>query len=140
MEIYNFIKKNYNEAFDACSFAESICLSLTQEEIKTTISLGFVDGMVNLICNRMSKLDISKRPMHCIDRKKETIYIRDNNPFIQWTKENNIHYIHSITSIITGMFHTMGHPWVHFNDNSALYPSIASGIANKLPLYTLLKN
>jgi len=140
MEIYNFIKENYNKALDIDIFIETICQSLTKKEIKKTISSGFVDGMVNLICNHILKLDITKRPMHCIDRKKETIYIHDIMNDIPWTKENNLQYIHSITSVITDMFHMMGHTWVNFNDNSALYPSIVSGIANRLPLYTLLKN
>jgi hypothetical protein len=141
MEIYNFIKKNYNKAIDIEIFTHELCRSLTQEEITTTISLGFVDGIVNLFCNRISRLDIAKRPMHCIDREKEILYIHDIIDDISWTKENNLHYIHSITSIITGLFHMMGHTWVYYNtDNSALYPSIVSGIANRLPLYTLLKN
>jgi len=140
IEICNFIKENYNKALDIDSFAEEICRSLTRDEIKTTISLGFEDGMINLICDHIYKLDIARRPMHCIDQEKKILYIHDITNDIPWTKENNIQYIRSITSVITDMFHMMGHTWVHFNDNSALYPSIVSGIADCLPLYTLLKN
>ena len=40
--------------------------------------------MTDMIVSRIKELDVTKRPMHCTDLKRETMYIKDNN---QWTKD-----------------------------------------------------
>jgi len=36
--------------------------------------------------SRLKQLDISKRPLHCTDIKRETMYIKDEN---EWNKDND---------------------------------------------------
>ena len=43
------------------------------------------DIYVNIIIKELKDLDIHKRPIHCSDLKRETLYIKDNN---SWEKEN----------------------------------------------------
>jgi hypothetical protein len=40
--------------------------------------------MNNIILNRIKNLEVSKRPLHCTDIKRETMYIRDDN---EWNKD-----------------------------------------------------
>ena len=37
----------------------------------------FVTGMTNMIMSRIKNLEVTKRPMHCTDLKRETLYIKD---------------------------------------------------------------
>ena len=42
------------------------------------------DGMTNIIVNNLNSLDVTKRPLHCTDKKRETVYVKDEN---KWEKE-----------------------------------------------------
>jgi hypothetical protein len=60
-------------------------LQLKIEDFEATGRLGYVEGISRIIVNSMKDMDIEKRPMHCTDLKRETLYIKDQNV---WTKEN----------------------------------------------------
>ena len=45
---------------------------------------GYVNGMTNMILSRIKDLDVTKRPLHCTDLKRETMYIKDND---EWSKD-----------------------------------------------------
>jgi uncharacterized membrane protein len=47
--------------------------------------IGYVDGISNIIIKNLKALDVTKRPVHCTDQKRETIYIKDAGV---WTKED----------------------------------------------------
>jgi hypothetical protein len=47
--------------------------------------LGYVNGISNIIINHLKSLDIHKRPVHCSDYKRETIYVKESD---KWEKEN----------------------------------------------------
>ena len=44
-------------------------------------------GDGDMIVSRIKELDVTKRPMHCTDLKRETIYIKDNDV---WEKDNEL--------------------------------------------------
>ena len=48
--------------------------------------MGFVDGISNIIIKNLQALDVEKRPVHCCDAKRETMYIKDQD---KWEKEDN---------------------------------------------------
>ena len=39
----------------------------------------------NIIVKNLKELDVNKRPVHCTDKKRETMYIKDEN---KWEKED----------------------------------------------------
>jgi hypothetical protein len=65
-------------------FIDSI--QVTVEDIKHLGKAGYVEGMSQLLIKSLEELDITQRPLHCSDIKRETIYIRDKN---LWTKESD---------------------------------------------------
>ena len=65
-------------------FVRSIQLQLT--DLENTGRLGYVNGISKIVINGLKELDIYKRPVHCSDLKRETLYVKDDN---QWTKESN---------------------------------------------------
>ena len=46
---------------------------------------GFVQGISNIIIKNLSNLDETRRPIHCSDAKRDTLYIKDNDT---WEKDN----------------------------------------------------
>ena len=46
---------------------------------------GIVQGISNVFVNELNALDVDKRPIHCTDAKRKTLYIKDDN---KWDKEN----------------------------------------------------
>jgi hypothetical protein len=54
------------------------------KDLEETGRLGFSEGISKIFINGLKDIDITDRPVHCSDFKRETLYIKDNN---QWNKE-----------------------------------------------------
>ena len=78
-----FLNETCKDALNITEFVNSIQLQL--EDLENTAKKGYVSGISNIIIKELKDLDINKRPIHCSDLKRETIYIKDNNT---WEKEN----------------------------------------------------
>ena len=65
-------------------FIENMELDL--EDLTETGRLGYVGGISRILINKLQELDIYKRPLHCTDVKRETLYIKDNT---EWEKQDN---------------------------------------------------
>ena len=50
----------------------------------STCMVCHVTGITSIIVKNLKALDITKRPVHCTDKKRETIYIKDEN---KWEKD-----------------------------------------------------
>jgi hypothetical protein len=70
-----FLNQDCKDAIDINQFTESIRVSVN--DFIATGQLGHVCGIARIINNRLRELDIHKRPIHCTDAKRETIYIKD---------------------------------------------------------------
>ena len=79
-----FLNETCKDAMNMDEFIDSI--QVTIEDLKHLGKKGYVEGMSNLFIKNLEELDISKRPLHCSDEKRETIYIRNKNV---WKKEND---------------------------------------------------
>jgi hypothetical protein len=64
-------------------FVDSIKLQLT--DLMEFGELGYVDGISKIIVKNLNNLDETVRPVHCTDKKRETIYVKDEG---QWIKED----------------------------------------------------
>jgi uncharacterized protein YxeA len=49
--------------------------------------LGYVEGMSNIIIKQLNDTDINKRPVHCSDAKRETLYVKEENKWEKDTQE-----------------------------------------------------
>jgi hypothetical protein len=77
-----FLNEKCKDAMNITDFVSSI--KLTLQDLEKTAELGYVKGMTNIIVNGLNQLDLHKRPIHCSDVKRETLYVKDNNI---WEKE-----------------------------------------------------
>jgi hypothetical protein len=64
-------------------FVDSIKLQLT--DLEKVGEIGYVEGITNIITTNLKALDVTQRPIHCTDKKRETLYIKDED---KWEKEN----------------------------------------------------
>jgi len=79
-----FLNETCKDAMNIMDFVDSIKLQLT--DLERIGEVGFVEGISNIITTNLKALDISQRPIHCTDKKRETIYIKDEN---KWEKEDD---------------------------------------------------
>jgi hypothetical protein len=63
-------------------FVDEMVLNLN--DLEETGRIGFAEGITNMIMRHLKALDITKRPIHCSDLKRETLYIKNEN---KWEKE-----------------------------------------------------
>lgn len=72
---------------DALNFSKFI------EELKTKIDImkiyenGYVDGISKLFIDGLSSMEITERPLHCIDERRNTFYVHDND---EWNKDEHL--------------------------------------------------
>jgi hypothetical protein len=79
-----FLNEQCKDAMNITDFVDSLNIQLS--DLETVGKLGFVEGISNIIIKNLKALDIHKRPVHCSDSKRETIYIKDEN---KWEKEDD---------------------------------------------------
>jgi hypothetical protein len=79
-----FLNETCKDAMNMSDFINSLTLQLS--DLENVGKLGFVDGISNIIIKNLESLDVEKRPVHCCDAKRETMYIKDND---KWEKEDN---------------------------------------------------
>jgi hypothetical protein len=80
--LHFFLNEQCKDAMNISEFANSFVLQL--EDLESVGELGYVEGMTKIIVDKLNSMDIYKRPMHCSDAKRETIYVKDEDI---WTKE-----------------------------------------------------
>jgi len=77
----NFLNEQCKEAITIEAFVESIKISLAQ--LLLTTKEGVTSGISNLITENMKKLAINERPIHCSDKKREVLYVKNGT----WDKD-----------------------------------------------------
>jgi hypothetical protein len=79
-----FLHETCKDAMNITDFVDSLNLQLS--DLEDVGKLGYVEGISNIIIKNLKLLDETKRPVHCTDKKRETIYIKDQG---QWEKEDD---------------------------------------------------
>ena len=78
-----FLNETCKDAVNIKDFIES--LSVQCSEMKEIQNVGFIEVASKLLLKELSGMDVTKRPIHCSDLKRETLYIKDNDV---WEKES----------------------------------------------------
>jgi hypothetical protein len=79
-----FLNEECKDAINIVDFVES--LKITVNDLEQTGKLGYVQGITRIFVQALKQLDVTMRPVHCTDIKRETVYIKDQD---NWEKENN---------------------------------------------------
>jgi hypothetical protein len=78
-----FLNETCKDAISADQFVKDIQISFG--DLENIGNQGYVQGFTDIILKQLKTMDISKRPIHCTDVKRETIYIKDADA---WKKDN----------------------------------------------------
>ena len=78
-----FLNETCKNAMNITDFVNSIKLQLS--DLEKVGELGYVEGISKIILKNLNALDITLRPIHCTDKKRETMYIKDED---KWEKED----------------------------------------------------
>ena len=77
-------------------FVESIKLQLS--DLENVAEVGYVEGISNIIVKNLKKLDVTQRPVHCTDKKRETMYVKDEDT---WEKDEENKQMHKVVKKVT---------------------------------------
>jgi hypothetical protein len=78
-----FLNETCKNAMNINDFIDSIKLQLN--DLISVGEIGYVESMSNIIVKKLNDLDETERPIHCTDKKRETIYIKDED---KWEKDD----------------------------------------------------
>ena len=79
-----FLNETCKNAMNLTDFVDSIKLQLS--DLIKIGEVGYVEGISNIITTNLQALDITERPIHCADKKREVVYIKDED---KWEKEDD---------------------------------------------------
>ena len=77
-----FLNETCKNAMNIMDFVDSLKLQLN--DLERMGEIGFVNGMSNIIIKNLQSMDVTERPVHCTDQKREVIYVKDEG---KWDKE-----------------------------------------------------
>lgn len=77
-----FLNETCKNAMNIMDFVGQLQVGI--KELEETGRLGYAEGISKIFINGLKQMNISDRPIHCSDVKRETLYIKNNN---EWNKE-----------------------------------------------------
>ena len=78
-----FLNEQCKDAMNIMDFVNTFQLQFS--DFEKIGEVGYVEGISNIIIDKLSEMDIYKRPIHCSDAKREIMYVKDKDV---WAKEN----------------------------------------------------
>jgi hypothetical protein len=86
-----FLNETCKDAMNITDFVDSIKLQLS--DLERVGELGYVEGISNIIVKNLKDLDVTQRPVHCTDKKRDTMYIKDED---KWEKDEEKKKMHKL--------------------------------------------
>ncbi len=79
-----FLNETCKDAMNITDFVNS--LKLTLQDLEQVGELGYAEGISRMFVKGLNDLDVTKRPIHCSDLKREVIHIKDQD---KWEKDES---------------------------------------------------
>ena len=80
--LHFFLNETCKNAMNISEFIENISLQLS--DLENMGKLGYVEGVSKIIIKNLNALEVTQRPLHCTDKKRDTVYVKDED---EWQKE-----------------------------------------------------
>ena len=77
-----FLNETCKDAMNLTDFINSIDLQLS--DLESVGKLGFVNGISNILIKNLNAMEVTKRPVHCSDTKREVMYVKEDG---KWEKD-----------------------------------------------------
>ena len=79
-----FLNEDCKDAINFSDFIKQIQVSF--DDLENQAENGYIKGISKLFLESLHDLGQDKRPIHCSDKKRKTLYIKENN---EWDKEGS---------------------------------------------------
>jgi hypothetical protein len=79
-----FLNETCKNAMNINEFVDSLQLQIS--DLENVGEVGYIQGISSIIIKNLNALDITERPIHCTDKKRETMYIKDED---KWEKDDD---------------------------------------------------
>ena len=79
-----FLNETCKDAMNITDFVSS--LKLTLQDLEKVGELGYAEGISRMFVRGLNDLDVTKRPIHCSDLKREILHIKDKD---KWERDAN---------------------------------------------------
>jgi hypothetical protein len=122
-----FLNETCKDAMNIMDFVDSIKLQLS--DLEKVGEIGYVEGISNIIVKNLNDLDINKRPVHCTDKKRETMYIKDDD---KWEKDEERLKLHKVVRKVAYKNQKLLHEFKKENPDYNKYHSKVSDKYNKI--------
>jgi hypothetical protein len=122
-----FLNETCKDAMNIMDFVDSIKLQLT--DLEKVGEIGYVEGISNIIVKNLKELDVNKRPVHCTDKKRETMYIKDDN---KWEKDEEKLKLHKVVRKVACKNQNLIHKFKEEHPDYNKYHSKFSDQYNKI--------
>jgi len=83
-----FLNETCKDAMNIMDFVDSIKLQLS--DLENVGKIGYIEGISNIITSNLKALDITQRPIHCTDKKRDVIYVKDENKWERDEEKNKL--------------------------------------------------
>jgi hypothetical protein len=101
-----FLNEKCKDALNISDFIDS--LKITLEDLLFSKTNGISRGITDVLIKGLKELDIYKRPIHCTDIKRDTMYIKDED---KWYKDDNHEMMKNTIVKIADMERTALQQW-----------------------------
>jgi len=81
-----FLNDTCKDAITIKQFIDNIQISL--EDLESVGRNGYVKGISDIVLKELHTLDVTKRPIHCTDIKRDTIYLKEEDAWNRDDKDN----------------------------------------------------
>jgi len=81
--LHFFLNETCKDAINMAEFLKSI--EFQMKDLEETARLGYVEGVSRIFIRALKDVEETKRPIHCTDIKRETVYVKNND---NWEKDN----------------------------------------------------
>ena len=120
-----FLNEHCKNAMNISDFIES--LPLTAEAYNNTTENGLTKNMTTMITDGLNNMDILKRPIHCTDPARKTIYIKDNDT---WEKDTELKLLLENITYLARKHRGNIHKWQDANDGWAEIEDLQTKLTN----------
>jgi hypothetical protein len=79
-----YLNETCKNAMNITDFISQLSVNLTN--LEDTGRLGFAEGISKIFIDGLKQINVTDRPLHCSDFKREILYIKNNN---EWNKETD---------------------------------------------------
>ena len=79
-----FLNETCKDAMNITDFVSS--LKLTLQDLEKVGELGYAEGISRMFVRGLNDLDVTKRPIHCSDLKRDILHIKDKD---KWERDIN---------------------------------------------------